>query len=192
MSICLHLEEKSSCSSTIKSSSQLNFRGRTLPNSTCFPLSFHAKFAHLDKMVWNSEQDTDESSTSDLQMPDNYKMEDFPGSSFQEILKYSDVSAPPSHQHQVKNIPNPKHSKIPRQNSKQHGLEVKQKDTSGKIVYLKNLLYIYLILVCFLVLLTCFLTVKMFSLEHRLVTHSSIPECRRISKDLWMIPSDEF
>ncbi|XP_077457410.1 GRAM domain-containing protein 2B-like isoform X3 [Stigmatopora argus] len=149
MSICLHLEEKSSCSSTIKSSSQLNFRGRTLPNSTCFPLSFHAKFAHLDKMVWNSEQDTDESSTSDLQMPDNYKMEDFPGSSFQEILK---------------------------QNSKQHGLEVKQKDTSGKIVYLKNLLYIYLILVCFLVLLTCFLTVKMFSLEHRLVTHSSIPD----------------
>ncbi|XP_057688573.1 GRAM domain-containing protein 2B isoform X2 [Corythoichthys intestinalis] len=175
MSICLHLEEKSPCNSPIPSSSQLNFRGRTSPHSPRFPLSFHADFVDLDRTLRKSQQDTEESSTSDSQTPDDDKMGEFPGPSFLDILK-----SPPDHQHQMKNLLH----KVPKQESKQHGLEVKREDTrSGQTLSLNTLLCVYLILVCFLVLSSCFLTVKMFSLEHRLATLGSVADLAQPEND---------
>ncbi|XP_077377895.1 GRAM domain-containing protein 2B [Festucalex cinctus] len=185
MSVCLHLEEKSPCSSPIPSSSQKNFRGRTSPRSPRFPLSFHADFADLDATLRKSRQDTEESSTSDSQTPDDDKIADFPVRPFLDALKCSgDISPPPEHQHQVKNLLHPKHSKIPKQESKQHVLEVKRVDAGrGQTISLNTLLCVYLFLVCILMLSSCFLTVKMFSLEHRLATLGSITDLAQPDND---------
>ncbi|XP_061625157.1 GRAM domain-containing protein 2B isoform X2 [Phyllopteryx taeniolatus] len=189
MSVCLHLEEKSPCNSPFLSSSQINFRGRTSPHSPRFPLSFHADFADLDETLRKSRQDTEESSTSDSQTPDDDKMADFPVPPLLDTLKCSDVSPHPDHQHQLKNTLHFKNSKLPKQESKQHGFEVKQEDTgSGQALSLNTLLCAYLFLVCVLVLSSCFLTMKMFSLEHRLATLGSIADLAQ--PDIFLQGSD--
>ncbi|XP_061674001.1 GRAM domain-containing protein 2B [Syngnathoides biaculeatus] len=177
MSICFHLEEKSPCNSPFPSSPQINFRPRTSPHSPRFPLSFHADFADLDETLRKSRQDTEESSTSDSQTPDDDKLADFPVPPFLDTLKCSDVPPPPDPQHQVKNTPHPKNSKLPKQEIKQHSFEVTRRDSrSGQPLSLNTLLCVYLFLVCVLVLSSCFLTVKMLSLEHRLATLGSIAD----------------
>ncbi|XP_077416804.1 GRAM domain-containing protein 2B isoform X2 [Vanacampus margaritifer] len=174
MSICLHLE-KSPCNSPIPSSSQINFRGRTSPRSPRFPLSFHADFADLDATLRKSRRDTEESSTSDSQTPDDDKLADFPVRPFLDALTCSDISPPP--EHQAKNLLHLKHLKIPKQESQQHGLEVKRGDAGGgQTLSLNTLLCVYLFLVCILMLSSCFLTVKMLSLEHRLATLGSVTD----------------
>ncbi|XP_049619238.1 GRAM domain-containing protein 2B isoform X1 [Syngnathus scovelli] len=188
MSVCLHLEDP--CNSSIPSSPQITFRGRTSPRTPRFPLSFHADFAELNGTLLRSRQDTEESSTSDSQTPDDDKVAGilanqihknkncfYPVPPFLEALKCSDVSPLPEHQHQVKNLLHPKHSKIPKQETKQHGLDVKREDVrSRQTLSLNTLLCVYLFLVCILMLSSCFLTVKMLSLEHRLATLGPVTE----------------
>ncbi|XP_051923908.1 GRAM domain-containing protein 2B [Hippocampus zosterae] len=178
MSVCLHLEEKSPCNSPIPSSSQINFRGRTSPRSPRFPLSFRVDFADLDATRRKSRRDTEESSTSDSQTPDDDKLADFAVPPYLDAFKCSDVAAPP--EHQVKNLLHPKHPKalkIPKQESKPQALEVKREEAGcGQTLSLNTLLFVYLFLVCLLMMSSCFLTVKMLSLEHRLTALDSITD----------------
>ncbi|KAM7391039.1 hypothetical protein PAMP_021756 [Pampus punctatissimus] len=74
MSLCLHLEEKSPCSSPIPSSAENSFRGQRSPGSPRFPLSFSGDFSDLDGAVRQRRQEMEESSSSDSQTPDYEKI----------------------------------------------------------------------------------------------------------------------
>ncbi|XP_054629538.1 GRAM domain-containing protein 2B isoform X3 [Dunckerocampus dactyliophorus] len=170
MSVCLHLEEKSPCNSPIPSSTQNNFRTQRSPRTPRFPLGFHANFGALDGALRDRRRDTEESSSSDLQTPDEEKMADFHVPSFLEAFKHGDVSAPPGH-----------HAK------KQECVEAKKEERTFS---LNTLLCLYLFLMCALVLSSCYLTVKMFSLEQRLATLGSMADLAQHQRDLLQGSSD--
>uniref|UniRef100_A0A8D0CZU2 GRAM domain containing 2B n=1 Tax=Sander lucioperca TaxID=283035 RepID=A0A8D0CZU2_SANLU len=184
MSICLHLEEKSPCSSPVPSSAKNSFRGQRSPQSPHFPLSFPGDFCDLDVAVSKKRQEMEESSSSDSQTPDYDKIAEFPVPQFLDVLKHKDNAAStdhPDHEHKVK-------TQQQNQQQNQQSSEKKQNDTrhagSGlvidsrtlKPVSLNTLLFIYLLLVCVLVLSSCYLAFKIISLEQRLTTLGSVAE----------------
>nr|XP_057925512.1 GRAM domain-containing protein 2B [Doryrhamphus excisus] len=164
MSVCLHLEEKSPCNSPIPSSTQNNFRTQRSPHSPRFPLGFHADFGQLDGTLRDRRRDTEESSSSDSQTPDEEKMADFRVPSFLEAFKQGEVSAPAEHQAR-----------------KQERVDTKEEERTFSF---NTLLCVYLFLVCTLVLSSCYLTVKMFSLEQRLATLGSMADLAQHQRDL--------
>ncbi|XP_039657969.1 GRAM domain-containing protein 2B isoform X2 [Perca fluviatilis] len=196
MSICLHLEvqtahtqsylflldsccqEKSPCSSPVPSSAKNSFRGQRSPQSPHFPLSFPGDFCDLDVAVSKKRQEMEESSSSDSQTPDYDKIAEFPVPQFLDVLKHKDSAASTDHPDQ----------KVKTQQQNQQSSEKKQHDTrhagSGlvidsrtrKPVSLNTLLFIYLLLVCVLVLSSCYLAFKIISLEQRLTTLGSVAE----------------
>ncbi|XP_069379384.1 GRAM domain-containing protein 2B isoform X4 [Paralichthys olivaceus] len=131
MSICLHLEEKSPCSSPIPSSAESSFRGQRSPLTPCFPLSFSGDFIDLDGAVRQRRQEMEESSSSDSQTPEYEKIA---------------------------------------------GSEVVIDSRTLKHVSLNTLLFVYLFLVCVLVLSSCYLAFKIISLEKTLTTLGSVAE----------------
>ncbi|KAM7018781.1 GRAM domain-containing protein 2B isoform 1-T1 [Tautogolabrus adspersus] len=179
ISVCLHLEEKSPCSSPIPSA-ESSFRSQRSPLSPRFPLNFTGDFTDLDGAVRQRRQEMEESSSSDSQTPDYDKIAEFPVPPFLDVLKQTDGSAPPEHpdhQHKVKN-----------QHQNQQSPDIKQHDTHPtgsdvlvdtrtlKPVSLNTVLFVYLFLVCVLVLSSCYLAFKIVSLEQRLSTLGSVPE----------------
>ncbi|XP_059192318.1 GRAM domain-containing protein 2B isoform X2 [Centropristis striata] len=186
MSICLHLEEKSPCSSPIPSSAESSFRGQRSPLSPRFPLSFPGDFCDLDVAVRQRRQEMEESSSSDSQTPDYDKIAEFPVPQFLDVLKHTDSAAPPEppeHQHKVKTQHQNQHQNQNQQSSdtKQHdthhtGSEVVIDSRTLKPVSLNTLLFVYLLLVCVLVLSSCYLALKIVSLEQRLTTLGSVNE----------------
>ncbi|XP_029017062.1 GRAM domain-containing protein 2B isoform X3 [Betta splendens] len=106
MSVCLHLEEKSPCSSPVPSSAESSFRGQRSHLSPHFPLSFPVDFTDLDGAVRQRRQEMEESSSSDSQTPDYHKITEFPVPPFLDVLKHGDSAAPSAHtghQHKAKN-----------------------------------------------------------------------------------------
>lgn len=188
MSVCLHLEEKSPCSSPVPSSADNSFRGQRSPLSPRFPLSFPGDFCDLDVAVRQRRREMDESSSSDSQTPDYDKIAEFPGPQFLDVLKPADGAAPPEHpgqQCKAKNQQNKNQHQNQHQNqnqqssdNKQHPLQ-KNSDVvtdSRTPASLNTLLFVYLLLVCVLVLSSCYLAFKIVSLEQKLTTLGSVTE----------------
>ncbi|XP_051277861.1 GRAM domain-containing protein 2B isoform X2 [Dicentrarchus labrax] len=180
MSVCLHLEEKSPCSSPVPSSAENSFRGQRSPLSPRFPLSFPGDFSDLDGAVRQRRQELEESSSSDSQTPDYEKIAEFPVPPFLDVLKNTEGAAPPEHpdhQHKAKN----QHQKQLSPDNKQHdahhaGSELVIDSRTLKPVSLNTVLFVYLFLVCFLVLSSCYLAFKIVSLEQRLTTLGSVSD----------------
>ncbi|XP_017283269.1 GRAM domain-containing protein 2B [Kryptolebias marmoratus] len=169
MSVCLHLEERSPCSSPVPSSAENSFRGQRSPLSPHFPLR---DFHDLDGAVRQRRQEVEESSSSDSQVPDYNKIADLPVPPFLDALSQISDPSPPEQQHGVK-----------KQNSdgKQHhghlpGAEVVRDSRNMKPVSLNTLLIVYMFLVCVLVLSSCYLAFRIVSLEQRLTTLGSLSE----------------
>ncbi|XP_034397808.1 GRAM domain-containing protein 2B isoform X2 [Cyclopterus lumpus] len=191
MSISLHLEEKSPCSSPVLSSAPNSFRGQRSPLTPRFPRSFPGAFCDLDVAVMPRRRDLEESSSSDSQTPDDDKMEEFPAPPLLHTLKQPDGAAPPGHpdlQHKGKNQ-HQKQNQNQHQNQNLHqNQDNKQQDKrhagseliiDGRtltVVSLNTLLFVYLLLVCVLVLSSCYLAFKIVSLEQRLTTLGSVAD----------------
>ncbi|XP_033475047.1 GRAM domain-containing protein 2B isoform X1 [Epinephelus lanceolatus] len=185
MSICLHLEEKSPCSSPVPSSAENSFRSQRSPLLPRFPLNFPGVFCDLDGAVRQRRQEMEESSSSDSQTPDYDKIAEFPVPQFLDVLKHTDGAAPPEHpdhqQHKVKNQHQNQHQNQQSSDNKQHdthrtGSQMVIDSRTLKPVSLNTLLFVYLFLVCVLVLSSCYLAFKIVSLEQRLTTLGSITE----------------
>uniref|UniRef100_A0A3Q3EL65 GRAM domain containing 2B n=1 Tax=Labrus bergylta TaxID=56723 RepID=A0A3Q3EL65_9LABR len=131
ISVCLHLEEKSPCSSPFPSSAESSFRGQRSPLSPRFPLNFTGDFTDLDGAVRQRRQEMEESSSSDSQTPD-----------------YDKIA----------------------------GSDVVINTRTLKPISLNTVLFVYLFLVCVLVLSSCYLALKIVSLEQRLSTLGSVTE----------------
>ncbi|XP_070690513.1 GRAM domain-containing protein 2B [Pempheris klunzingeri] len=177
MSVCLHLEEKSPCSSPIPSSAENSFRSQRSPLSPRFPLSFAGDFSDLDGAVRQRRQEMEESSSSDSQTPDYEKIAEFPVPPFLDVLKHADGAAPaehPDHQHKVKKQHQSPENK--QQDTNPAGSELVIDSRPLKPVSLNTVLFVYLFLVCVLVLSSCYLAFKIVSLEQRLTTLGSISE----------------
>ncbi|XP_068559865.1 GRAM domain-containing protein 2B isoform X1 [Cebidichthys violaceus] len=194
MSICLHLEEKSPCSSPVPSSAATSFRSQRSPLTPRFPLTFPGDFCDLDVSVRQRRQEMEESSSSDSQTPDYDKIAEFPVPPFLDALKHTSTAAPPEHpdlQHKVKNQhQNQNQNQYQHQNQNQHqqSSDNKQQDKhhagselaidggTVKPVSLNTLLFVYLLLVCVLLLSSCYLAFKIISLEQRLTTLGSVSD----------------
>ncbi|KAM7415554.1 hypothetical protein PAMA_017863 [Pampus argenteus] len=176
MSLCLHLEEKSPCSSPVPSSAENNFRGQRSPGSPRFPLSFTGDFSDLDGAVRQRRQEMEESSSSDSLTPDYEKIAEFPVPPLLDVLKHTDAAAAAKHadhQHKVKK----QHPNQQSPDNQQHAVsEVVIDSRTLKTVSINTLLFVYLFLVCVLVLSSCYLAFKIVSLEHRLTTLGSVTE----------------
>ncbi|XP_070820054.1 GRAM domain-containing protein 2B [Chaetodon trifascialis] len=187
MSICLHLEEKSPCSSPIPSSAESSFRGQRSTLSPRFPLSFPGDFSDLDGAVRQRRQEMEESSSSDSQTHDYEKIAEFPVPPFLDVLKHTDSAAPPEHpdhQHKVKNQHQNQQSSDNKKHDTHHaGPELVIDSKTLKPVSLNTVLFIYLFLVCVLVLSSCYLAFKIVSLEQRLTTLGSMTELTHQEND---------
>ncbi|XP_005730662.1 GRAM domain-containing protein 3 [Pundamilia nyererei] len=174
MSICPHLEGKSPCSSPIPSSAENSFRSRRSPLSPRFPLS---EFSDLDGAMRHRRQEMEESSSSDSQVPDYEKTEEFTVPPFLDMLKRTDSASSPDHQHKVKNPHLNQQGPDNKQHSKHHrGSDVVIDSRCLKPVSLNTLLMVYMFLVCTLVLSSCYLAFKIISLEQRLTTLGAVAE----------------
>lgn len=177
MSMCVHLEEKSPCSSPI-SSPENSFRAERPAH---FPLGFVPDFSDLDGTVRQGGRDMDESSSSDSQSPDYEKVTEFPDShpGFLDVLKSSEPplvqlgpgTPPDLHLQQA---PEPTPGTV--NNGSLKSSEVVYDPRTMKPVSLNTLLFVYLFLVCVLVLSSCFMALKIVSLEQRLTTLGSMTE----------------
>ncbi|XP_042276313.1 GRAM domain-containing protein 2B isoform X2 [Thunnus albacares] len=194
MSVCLHLEEKSPCSSPIPSSAENSFRSTRSPRSPRFPLSFSGDFSDLDGAVRQRRQEMEESSSSDSQTPDYEKIAEFPVPPFLDVLKHTDGATPPEHpdhQHKVKNQHQNQQSPDNKQHDKHHSVsEVVIDSRTMKPVSLNTVLFVYLFLVCVLVLSSCYLAFKIVSLEQRLTTLGSVTDFTNHENDFLRVNSD--
>ncbi|XP_046904333.1 GRAM domain-containing protein 2B isoform X2 [Hypomesus transpacificus] len=174
MSMCLHLEEKSPCSSPLPSSAGISFRsGRPAG----FPL---CDLSDLDGAVRQGGPDMDESSRSDSS-PECEKVSEFSATlpPFLEVLKTSERTpglsgpgTPPSvHLHK-----DPQLQLEAQRNSSITSSELLYDPRTMKPRSLNMLLFIYLFLVCVLVLSSFFMALKIVSLEQRLTTLGSMTE----------------
>ncbi|KAJ0068123.1 hypothetical protein NL108_016281 [Boleophthalmus pectinirostris] len=156
MSMCLHLEEKSPCSSPVPSSVDSSFRTPRTPQSPRFPLAFSGDF------VEPRREDLEESSSSDSQTPDYDKINEFPVPEFLLTRPENPPTAcePQKNQSPPQNISENKHRVS----------EVVLDSRSLKSVSLSFLLCVYLLLVCVLLLSSCYLAFKIISLEQKLST----------------------
>uniref|UniRef100_A0A671UTH3 GRAM domain containing 2B n=1 Tax=Sparus aurata TaxID=8175 RepID=A0A671UTH3_SPAAU len=187
MSVCLHLEEKSPCSSPIPSSADNSFRGQRSPLPPRFPLSFPGDFGDLDGAVRQRRQEMEESSSSDSQTHDYEKIAEFPVPPFLDVVKHTDSSSPPEHvdhQHKVKNQHQNQQSSDDKQHDTHHtGSELVTDSRTVKPISLNTVLFVYMFLVCVLVLSSCYLAFKIVSLEQRLMTLGSISELTHQDSD---------
>ncbi|CAL8248921.1 unnamed protein product [Merluccius merluccius] len=152
MSGCLHLEEKSPCSSPFPSADN-SFRVQRSPPSPHFPLGFPADFSELGVR----RDDLEESSSSDSPTPDYHKMSEYPGPTLLDVLKHTED--PDSQQSPGLQPAEPLAMEQP---------------TNHKTLPINTLIFIYLLLVCVLVVSSCFMAFRIFSLEHTLTSMSDL------------------
>lgn len=180
MSVCLHLEEKSPCSSPIPSSAENSFRGQRSPMSPRFPLSFPGDFSDLDGAVRQRRQELEESSSSDSQTHDYEKIAEFPVPQFLDVRKRTESTTPPehlNHQHKEKNQHQNQQSSGNKQLDTHHaGSELVIDGRTLKPLSLNTVLFVYLFLVCVLVMSSCYLAFKLVTLEQRLTTLGSVSD----------------
>ncbi|XP_037338238.2 GRAM domain-containing protein 2B isoform X1 [Pungitius pungitius] len=179
MSSCLHLEEKSPCSSPIPSSRSPQRSPQRSPRTPRYALSFPADFCELDVAVRQRRRDVEESSSSDSQTPDYDKAAEFPDP----LPDHPRVRTQNQFQNQHQNQ-NQQSSDNKQQDKQQTELVIDGRTL--KPVSLNTLLSVYLLLVCVLVLSSCYLAYKIVSLEQRLTMLGSMTESAPQESDfLW-------
>ncbi|KAK0134237.1 GRAM domain-containing protein 2B [Merluccius polli] len=134
MSGCLHLEEKSPCSSPFPSADN-SFRVQRSPPSPHFPLGFPADFSELGVR----RDDLEESSSSDSPTPDYHKMSEYPGPTLLEVLKHAED--PDSQQSPVLQPAEPLCS-----GSCKASERAMEQPTNHKTLPINTLIFIYLLL----------------------------------------------
>ncbi|XP_048877085.1 GRAM domain-containing protein 2B [Brienomyrus brachyistius] len=165
--ICVHLDGENVGSSPAPSSAESSFRA-TRPSS--LPLDFTGDFADLDGVVRQRRQDMLESSSSGSQTPDYEKMAEFP-SLPQNFLNGQVAVHADIHRQQT---PDPKHT--PHRNGLAPAMAATHDQKPSQTVSLNTLLFIYLFLVCVLVLSSCYMAFKIVALEQRLNSLRSLTE----------------
>uniref|UniRef100_A0AAX7UDI9 GRAM domain-containing protein n=1 Tax=Astatotilapia calliptera TaxID=8154 RepID=A0AAX7UDI9_ASTCA len=136
-----------------------------------------SEFSDLDGAMRHRRQEMEESSSSDSQVPDYEKVEEFTVPPFLDMLKRTDSASSPDHQHKVKNPHLNQQGPDNKQHSKHHrGSDVVIDSRCLKPVSLNTLLMVYMFLVCTLVLSSCYLAFKIISLEQRLTTLGAVAE----------------
>lgn len=188
MSLCLHLEEKSPCSSPVPSSANSSFRAPRSPQSPSFPLAFSTDFVE-------QRPDLEESSSSDSQTPDYDKINEFPVPDF--LLNSSEKPPSPKlSEHLQKKQATVKQANAAEAslNHKHRGAELVTDGRTLKKVSLNTLLCIYLLLVCVLLVSSCYLAFKILSLEQKLSALGPVPEFndQHFSDALRVTDSDLF
>ncbi|XP_036952786.1 GRAM domain-containing protein 2B isoform X3 [Acanthopagrus latus] len=156
--------------------------------SVCLHLeSFPGDFGDLDGAVRQRRQEMEESSSSDSQTQDYEKIAEFPVPPFLDVVKQTDSSAPlehADHQHKVKNQHQSQQSSDNKQHDTHHtGSELVTDSRTVKPFSLNTVLFVYMFLVCVLVLSSCYLAFKIVSLEQRLTTLGSISELTHQDSD---------
>ncbi|XP_030226611.1 GRAM domain-containing protein 2B isoform X1 [Gadus morhua] len=163
MSVCLHLEEKSPCGSPFPSADS-NFRVQRSIPSPHFPLGFPADFSELGVM----RDDLEESSSSDSP---TQEMAEYPVPTLLEVLKHPDEQVPLDRTTQEIPV-------LQVDDMCSGSCKVKERamtpPTSPKSVSINTLLFIYLLLVCVLVVSSCYMAYRIFSLEHTLTSMSDL------------------
>ncbi|KAM4577998.1 LOW QUALITY PROTEIN: GRAM domain-containing protein 2B [Fundulus diaphanus] len=173
-SLCLHLEERSPCSSPLPSSAEHSFRGLRSPLSPRFPMR---DFGDLDGAMRQRRQEMEENSSSDSQAPDYDKIADLPIPHFLDALKQKGSASSPEQQHKGKKQHlNQQSSSYKQQNSCCSSSEVVMDSRVMKSVSLNTLLIIYMFLVCVLVLSSSYLAFRIVCLEQRLTTLGSVAD----------------
>ncbi|XP_027029472.2 GRAM domain-containing protein 2B isoform X2 [Tachysurus fulvidraco] len=153
-------------STSVVSSAENSFRG-DCPSS--LPLDFSADFSDLDGVVRQRRQDMLDTSSSGSQTPDYEKMAEFPPltENFLGVMKSGEMAV---------------HADIHLQSSstKQHNGSVRDPTVATqqeRFLYplsLNTLLFVYLILVCVLVMSSCYMAFKILALEQRLNSLGSL------------------
>ncbi|KAM8759795.1 GRAM domain-containing protein 2B isoform 3-T3 [Acanthopagrus schlegelii] len=156
--------------------------------SVCLHLeSFPGDFGDHDGAVRQRRQEMEESSSSDSQTQDYEKIAEFPVPPFLDVVKQTDSSAPlehADHQHKVKNQHQSQQSSDNKQHDTHHtGSELVTDSRTVKPFSLNTVLFVYMFLVCVLVLSSCYLAFKIVSLEQRLTTLGSISELTHQDSD---------
>ncbi|CAL8348315.1 unnamed protein product, partial [Lota lota] len=164
MSVCLHLEEKSPCSSPFPSADNSFRVQRSLP-SPHFPLGFQADFGELGVL----RDDLEESSSSDSPTPE---MAEYPVPTLLEVLKHPEE--PDSLDLKTQQIPMLKVDEPLCSGSCKVSERTMAPPTHHKTVSINTLLFIYLLLVCVLVVSSCYMAYRIFSLEHTLTSISDL------------------
>ncbi|XP_033887791.3 GRAM domain-containing protein 2B-like isoform X1 [Acipenser ruthenus] len=171
-SICVHLEDKSTGNSPVVSAEN-SFRAE---RPTSLPLDFAADFSDLDGAVRKRRQEMEETTSSGSQTPEYESIPEFPG-------------VPPTFLNVVKNGDLPVHADIHMQQNPERNMSVHRKGSSRLVgvvhkvkslrpISLNALLLVYLVLVCVLVLSSCYMGFKIMALEQRLTSLGSLTEYR--------------
>ncbi|XP_076857351.1 GRAM domain-containing protein 2B [Brachyhypopomus gauderio] len=158
MSVCFHLEDKCLRNIPVPSSTKSNYRG----SPSTLPMDFAADLSNLDGPLVSRRQGIGDSSSSDSpDLPEFEKISDYPKrvnpkQVFKNVVKQD--SLPDTY-------PQPtKHD--------QRACDV----NALRPVSFNSLLMVYLILVFILVLSSCYMALKIISLEQRLTAISSMTE----------------
>ncbi|XP_064163884.1 GRAM domain-containing protein 2B-like isoform X2 [Anguilla rostrata] len=170
-SICPHLEVGKMGHDSKPSSTESSFRSE---RPASLQLDFSAGFSDLDGVVRKRRQKLSESSSSGSQTPDYEKPAEFPplpqkyvkAPKKGEVAVHADV-------HLQKGA-DPKHG--PHRNGHVKPTAEPQRGTPPQPGALNSLLLLYLLLVCVLVLSSCYMAFKIMSLEERLSALGSLAE----------------
>ncbi|MBN3272875.1 GRM2B protein, partial [Polyodon spathula] len=171
-SICVHLEDKSTGNSPVISAEN-SFRAE---RPTSLPLDFTADFSDLDGAVRKRRQEMEETTSSGSQTPEYGSIPEFPGvcPTFLNVVKNGDL---------------PVNADIHMQQNPERNMSVHRKGSSKLVgvlhkmkslwpISLNSLLLVYLVFVCVLVLLSCYMGFKIMALEQRLTSLGSLTEYR--------------
>ncbi|KAJ8338668.1 hypothetical protein SKAU_G00354540 [Synaphobranchus kaupii] len=169
-SVCPHLDAEKLGHGSKPSSTESSFRSER-PSS----LDFSLDFSDLDGVVRKRRQkDLLESSSSGSQTPDYEKPTEFQGlpQKFFKAMKKGEVAVHADIH--LQKGPDPKHG--PHRNGHVKPAAELHRGTQLQPPSLNSLLLLYLLLVCILVLSSCYMAFKIMSLEQRLTTLGSLAE----------------
>ncbi|XP_076125662.1 GRAM domain-containing protein 2B isoform X1 [Alosa pseudoharengus] len=173
MSVCYHLEEKSTGNSPMASSAECSFR---VEPAATLPLDFCADFSDLDGKVRKRRQEMEDSSSSDSHSPDSQKMADYSKlpQTLLNVTKPGELPVVPEPlQHSPETRNTPPYNGVP---ETAETAELAYDIKSLRPISLSALLMVYLFLVCVLVLSSCYMAFRIVSLEQRLTSLGSMSE----------------
>ncbi|XP_012992039.2 GRAM domain-containing protein 2B isoform X2 [Esox lucius] len=179
MDMCFHLKEKSPGSSPIPSSVESSFRAERPSHFPLNSVNFSADFCDLDGAV-RPREDWHESSSSDSQAPDYEKIAEFPnlpppflGDVLGDVPVLTDIN--------LQQLPDTNQEMDFSSSSKT--AEVVCIKRTQMPVSLNNVLFIYLSLVCVLVLSSCYMAFKIISLEQKLTTLGALTKFSHLENE---------
>ncbi|XP_039614958.1 GRAM domain-containing protein 2B [Polypterus senegalus] len=170
-SICVHLDSKSAGTSPVASSDNSSFR---MERPTSLPLNF-TDFSDLDGAVRPRRQELEETTSSGSQTPEFENVAEFPGvtKNFLNVVKSTQIPV-----HADIHIRQSPESKSFHRNDHSRIVSIMPKEKSFQPMTLNTLLVLYIVLVCILVLSSCYMAFKVMSLEQRLLSLGTPAEYR--------------